>query len=462
MQNTKNKITFFNITSTIILQGLVFFSGPIFSGALGTNNYGIAAVYVTWVQLASTIFSLQAGSTIALARINYPIEEQENFQSSILTLSTVSYFTFSILTCVSVWLLDSFFNVNFIMLILGLFHGWGMYCVTFFNTKFTYEFKAHKNFFISVLTSVSTIGLSIFLISRFPKSINYWGRIIGLSSVYTFLGIIFFSYMIKSGKTFFNKNYWKFALPIAVPTIFHLLANILLNQSDKLMLQNLMGNSEAGVYALASTFGAVINTIWGALNNSWVPFYYEYNKKNEIYNIKKHGKNYIELFTLLTVGFILLSREVFYVYANKNFWSGSDFIPIFAVGYYFVFLYSFPVNYEFYNKKTKSIAIGTTLAAICNIILNFLFINWIGIIGAVIATAISHGIQFIFHYIAAIKIKESEFHLKMKDFLPGFMIVCICCVIYYLFKEQWVIRWIIGALLGIYLILSVVKRKEIF
>ena len=76
----RNKITIYNIASTIILQGLAFLSGPIFSGILGTNNYGIAAVYLTWVQIASTVFSLQAAGTIAIARVNYPIEDQEKYQ----------------------------------------------------------------------------------------------------------------------------------------------------------------------------------------------------------------------------------------------------------------------------------------------------------------------------------------------------------------------------------------------
>lgn len=72
MEKSKNKTTAFNIASTLILQGLAFFSGPIFSGILGTENYGIAAVYLTWTTLASTVFSLQAAGTLAVARINYP------------------------------------------------------------------------------------------------------------------------------------------------------------------------------------------------------------------------------------------------------------------------------------------------------------------------------------------------------------------------------------------------------
>ena len=46
-----NSIVSFNILSTLILQGLTFFTAPIISRMLGADNYGIAAVYVTWVSL---------------------------------------------------------------------------------------------------------------------------------------------------------------------------------------------------------------------------------------------------------------------------------------------------------------------------------------------------------------------------------------------------------------------------
>ncbi len=429
---------------------------------LGTDNYGIASVYLTWVQLASTVFSLQAAGTVALARVNFPIEEQPKYQSSVLSLATMSYAGFSVLTIVIASLLLHKLSISMPMILFGLAHGWGMYCVSFMNSKFTYEFKADKNFILSVTTSVLTIGVSIFLIYQFPSETNYWGRIMGQSAVYMVIGLVMFVYILKSGKTLYSKEYWKFTLPIALPTIFHLLANIVLNQSDKVMLKSIESNSASGIYALACTFAAVLNTVWNALNNSWVPFYYEYTRLGEIEKMKKHAKNYTELFTIVAMGFVLISREVFHIYADSSFLEGTDLIPLFSIGYYFIFLYSFPVNYEFYNKRTKSIAIGTTFAAVCNIIFNYFFIKLWGIYGAVIATAVSHGLQFGFHYIFAKRINPGKFPFKMRNFIPGFIAMCITCVFYMFTRELWIIRWVVAALLGAYLLIKIYKRREIF
>ena len=461
--HNKNKITLLNIASTIILQGLAFFSGPIFSSALGTSNYGIAAVYLTWVQIASIVFSLQAGGAIGVARIDYPVEEQKRYQSSVLSLATVSFICLSILVVLFALVTQNSLKLNVAVITLGLAQAWGMYCVTFMNAKYTYEFKAGRNLILSASASALTILFSIILIRGFSAENNYWGRIIGQSAVYVVFGVFLYINMFRAGQTFFDKEFWMFTLPITIPTIFHSLAHIVLNQSDKVMIQGMMGNSPAGVYALASTFSAVMNAVWHALNNTWAPFYYEYTKHGRIDEMKKHAKNYIELFSVICIGFLLLSREVFHLYAaDKAFWVGTDYVPLLAIGYYFVFMYSFPVNFEFYNKKTKSIAIGTISAAAINIIFNYLMINWIGGLGAVIATVISHAFLFLFHYLNSKRIKDMKFPFTLNDFALGLLSVIVACLISFLLKDLWLIRWGFSGVLGVYIIAKILKRREIF
>ena len=230
--NNKNRITLLNIASTIVLQGLAFFSGPIFSSVLGTNNYGIAAVYLTWVQIASIVFSLQAGGAVAVARVEYPLKDQEKYQSCALSLATFSFLFFSVVVLLIVVITIKRFNYSVHMIVLGLMQGWGMYCVTFMNSKFAYEFKAGRNFILSVSASALTIGVSLILIQYYKAEKNYWGRIIGQASVYAIIGVILLVYMLFAGRKIYDKNYWKFTLPITVPTIFHSLAHIVLNQSD--------------------------------------------------------------------------------------------------------------------------------------------------------------------------------------------------------------------------------------
>lgn len=463
MLKNQNKIVFFNILSTIVLQGLAFFAAPFFSRMLGASNYGIVTVYATWVSIISAVFGLQTQSTLAVARKDFTIEEQRKYQASCLVLSIISFVFFSVLSCGILFLISGIVNINYWMVICACIHAFGTFVINYVNTKLTYEFKADRNFYLSLVVSVITIGLSIFLIRGLPITKNYWGRILGQTIGYGSIAVILSTIIISRGKTECYKKYWKYCIPLAVPIIFHQISNLLLNQSDKIMLQSMCDNSVVGVYGLAGSFAIVMSYIWSALNNSWVPFYYEYTKKNQTDEIRQHSKNYLQIYSVLTIGFILLTPEVFHMFASKEYWSGTSLIPILVIGYFFVFLYSFPVNFEFYNKKTKTIAIGTALATTLNIALNFCFIIKLDALGAAVATMIAHGIQFLFHYIAAKKITtDVVFPFNISFFLPYIFYVFVGAIIFYLFIDYWFLRWGIAFVLGIMCLIRIFRRRTLF
>lgn len=463
MKNS-NRIIFINIISTLILQGLAFFSTPVFSRILGTENYGIVSIYITWVSVVSIIFGLRTNSTLAVSMNEYSKEEQPQYQSSVFFLSLIGFLVLSLLTLFFITPISKVIKLEKTIIFIILLQGFGNYCVTFANSKFTYEFKAGWNLVLSILSSGGSIVLSLILISFFDKQNNYWGRILGQAIVYFIIGIIICIYILKKGKTFYKWTYWKFCIPIAIPVIFHNLSGLVLNQSDRVMLQHLETNAIVGIYSLAYSFSAVLATIWNAFNNSWVPFYYDYTRENKITEMKLHAKNYIELYTTLSIGFMLLSPEVYRVFAGSEYLQGTSLIYIFTIGNYFVFLYSFPVNYEFYNKKTSIIATGTIAAGVCNVILNVFFIIRFGMIGAAWATTIAHFLQFLFHHVCA------KYRVRGKNCYPfrlfpmlilGLVVVAIAWVGEW-FNDAVLLRWGLGIALGLYELVRIWKRKSIF
>ena len=462
MKNS-NRIIILNILSTVIIQGLNFFTMPIFSRVLGVENYGIVSIYATWVLIMTAIFSLEAASSLNMGRIRYSQEEQPRFHSSILCLGTVSYVCFSVLVVIFSKQLSVLLKLDRMILLAMIAHSYGQFCVTFLNTKFTYEFKATHNFILSVVTSVCSIGLSLILIHKMPPEQNYWGRILGQSITYALLSVVVWFVIFPKGKMGYNKEYWKFCIPLTVPVIFHMLANHVLGQTDRVMLQHMINDAEVGIYSLASSFSVALCIVWTALNNSWTPFYMEYSRQNRIPEMLKRAKNYMELFTILATGFVLLTPEVYHVFADRAFWGGTNLIPILAIGYYMVFLYSLAVNYEFFHQQTRLIAINTAIAAVLNVVLNFFLIRIWGGLGAALATAIAHTLQFIIHYLMAkFAIKNDAFPFKLRMLLPYtavFMTVAILCMVVDL---PWFVRWGVGAVIGGWELLRIAKRKQIF
>lgn len=464
--NSMNKITMYNVLSMVILQGITLFTSPLFCWMLGTTNYGIVAIYNTWVSIISIIFGLQSQSTIAVAQNEYSKDKQKEYQSSILTLSIVCYFVFSVVMLIGIDPLSRLMNMKRTMYLLMLVHGFGQFCVTFINFKFTYEFQADKNFTLSLVTSSCSVIMSMILICIIPKEINYWGRILGVSLTYMLLGILITLYILCHGKRFYVKEYWEFCIPLAVPVIVHNLSGLILNQSDRIMLQHSTTYSLVGIYSLAYSFGSLISTIWNALNNSWTPFYYDFIQRRKNEEVNKHALNYTELFTAVSAGFVLTAPEIYRLFAGREYWEGTSLIPVFVMGFYMIFLYSFPVNYEFYNKKTMIIATGTTGTAVINILLNCVLIQKQGMFGAALATAISYFLQYVFHCVCAKKIEDKvsvKYPFSFKMFLPYilfFYFVSIIC--YFVGDSYFLIRWGMGVIIVVFEFVKIVKRRTIF
>ena len=137
-------------------------------------------------------------------------------------------------------------------------------------------------------------------------------------------------------------------------------------------------------------------------------------------------------------------------------------IPVLVIGIYFIFMYQFPVNFEFFHKKTKIIAVGTFSAAIVNIILNMFLIPKSGMYGAALATAVSYGLLFVAHYVIAVNMRGVKFHMDLKNFIPGLITVFIFSRLFYVADSFWIFRWILGISIGAFEMFKIIKRKRIF
>ena len=288
--NRRNRVAFFNILSTVLLRGISIFTAPLFTRLLGTSGYGVTQIYNTWVAVIAIVFTLQTQGTLVNARVEYPEGDQLRYQSSAMSLSTLVYLIFSALVLCFIGPISGALKLSWFLIVLMLIQGFGTFCVNFLNTKFVYEFKAGRNMVMSLVVTLTTLILSIVLILLLPKQINYLGRISAIAVTYGVLGIPVCIWILAKGKTFYNKEYWKFCVVLAIPTVFYNLSDLILGQSDKVMLQQMMDEATVGCYGAALNFGGIMFTLFTALNNSWCPFFFEDMKRQPGESAGKGGE----------------------------------------------------------------------------------------------------------------------------------------------------------------------------
>lgn len=462
MKKNVNRIAFFNFLSVLLLRSISLITAPLFSRILGTEGYGNLASYTIWTDMLTMIFSLQSNMTIVNARREYPEEEQLAYQSSAMTLSLLAFAVCGVLLAAFSCPISRALNLNRSLLALMLLQSVGAFGINFLNSKFTYEFKADRNMLLSVFVSVATLGASLLLVLSMAQEERYLGKILGTALATGVIGVAACGWVLLRGRTFFKPGYWKFCIALGLPLTFQSLAYYLLGNSDVVMLRQMAGANDSGIYSLAFSVSGILFTLYNALNSSWVPFFFDDMRTGRRENIVRQSGRYLELYTVLSVGFILLVPEVFRFFMEESFWQGIVLLPIFAANYYGNVLCTFPVNYEIHYKKTGAVTLGTVVAALCNLLLNYVMIRAWGMVGAAIATLLARLIQLAMHQIYARRILgKRDYPFPRGPELGGIAGLTLAIVLFYLTPNAWFIRWPLAAAVGIWELLRICKRRSL-
>lgn len=448
----------------IILNGIGFFTIPIFTRMLGPANYGLYTVYNSYQSMLLIVMGLQTQAIIGTASIYYKDKSRDRCFSNALTISLLCSVVISIVVVLFLKPISALVGISSAMILVMLIQTVGMLCVNWATGKLAYDKKATFNFILSTGLSLAAIGLSLFLIALAEEGEGkYEAYVLGHAIPYAVVGLFCALFILLRGKSFFAKKEWKFCLSFCLPLVFHAFANTMLHQSDKIMVQRMISDSAAGVYGFAVSFANILNIIYNALNTTWVPFYHDDIKSGNKENLFRKTNNYLFLFTCITLGFVMAMPEVVKVFASSDYWGSIDFIPILSVGIYFIFLYSFPVNFEFYHKRTKNIAVGTTLAGLLNVGLNFFLIQCMGMTGAAVATFISYVLLFVFHVIIAKFIIKEEYHYSgFRSFYICIPVVIGGTALFYVIKDMPVVRWILFVGIAAALLCRTIKNRTLF
>ncbi len=455
----QNRVAFFNILSIVLLNGISIITGPLFSRMLGDSGYGVLKIYNIWASVVAIIFTLQTEGTLVNARVEWPENYQKRYQSSVMSLSALCFLGCSAVVYLLLDSISSLLMLEPTLIGLMLLQAFGTFCVNFLSTKYTYEFKAGRNMLISLAVTVVTLVLSVVLILRLPQETRYYGRVTAIALTYGFIGVPVCIAILAQGRVYYNREFWRFCIALSIPAVFHNLSDLVLGQSDMVMLQQMLGDAPVGRYGLAWQFGNIIFVIFGALNRTWCPFFFEEMKQGKRTAMLDKTRNFLELFTILACGFMLLTPEVYHIYAPRDFWDGTMLIPLFVGSYYINFLCTFPVNYEYYHKKTKVVAAVTIGSSLLNILLNYLLIQAIGMAGAALATMLSHGVQLTAHHIYTTRLGRGDYPFPVRLWAKYALAFAAVALTVFAAENFWLLRWGFGALLGIWELWRIRSRK---
>lgn len=439
---------------SLLLQGLSFITLPIYTRIISQEVFGQYSLYVSWVGIFGLFIGLQTSGSLNIAKVKYS-EHYNTYASHALSVSTVVFFLVFFLSFLFQTPLSDFLGFPEQIVLILIVQSFLGYVSGFFGQYFIQLQKATTNFLLSAMTAISTVALSLFLLAFLED--DFLARVYGGFIPLFIMALVTYSYIFKIGKSFIKREYLSFTLAISVPLIFHLLGHQLLNQLDRIMIGKWMTSRDVALYSFGYNLGMLMQIVLGNLNTAWVPWYFEAKRKNNP-AIKEYIYRYLAVGLFLTLGYLTIFPELVSAMGGEKYQASGLFISLIIVSYFLTFLYTFPVNIQFYHENTKIIPIGTLFAGLINGILNYLSIPKFGIFGAAIATILSYlSLLLAHHFISKKLYRYDDVSLSHLLFLGG-IAFGYGQVMTYFYSSIW-IRWGLGLLVvAIYLMLF---RKEI-
>lgn len=428
------KASFWFVASNIILKGIGFITTPIFTRLLDPTDYGITSVFISWESVISVFATLSlAGGVYNVAMLKYK-DDVDGYTSCMIGLTSISL-TLVYGICIVINLLfPQLFEISTAYLLYMAIQTFTNAVISFWlmRKRFIYDYKSVLRYTIS--NAILSPLCAIIAILLFPESKAY-AKIIGAGISGIAIGFVIFLQTMIRGKKVYNKEYYGYALKFNLPLIPHYLSSILLNSSDKIMINSIVSAAQAGLYSIAHSITGLISIVTQSINHSLIPLTLKSIKEERFRHLRNTTTGCALIVSVVCMLVTLFAQEMVQIFATAEYVSAALFVAPLSFSVLISFVSGVLGNILFYHEKTWYMTIFTTISAVVNLAANYIFIHLVGAIAAGYTTLASSLITFFLYYWAANK-EEEHLHeiFNMKWILliyAGHAVFTVYSIVFY-------------------------------
>lgn len=387
---TKSAITY--TLATLFSRGLAIITVPIFTRIMTTSQIGTVNLYNSWYSLISAFATLSLTSGGYIVALNEFSEKRNEYQSSVLTLTSIISVGLAVLFFISPSFWKRITGLSYPLLLLMLVGFLFAPARDFWLARQRYEYKYKLSAVVIVVSAVIASVLSIIVVISMNKNGSQYvaeGRLFtNYLVIYGVAAIIWFSTFFK-GKTFINIGYWRFSLSLSVPLIGYSIAAQILSVSDRTMISKMVDNSAVGIYSTLYTVSSLSLMIWQAIHASFVPYLFK-NINNQEGNVKKITNSLVIVYAFVAIGMTYFAPEIVKILATKDYYEAIYIMPPIAAGVFLTCFTNIYSDIPLFYKKTKYVMYPAVIAAVINLVLNYIFIQLFGYMAAAYTTLFSY------------------------------------------------------------------------
>ena len=390
------KASFWFLISSFLQKGITSITTPVFTRLLSTVEYGRFNVFNSWMGIITIFVTLNLSAGVYAQGLVKFEKERDRFSSVLqgLTFTLVAVWTIVYLLTRSFW--NSLFSLTTVQMLAMLLMMWTSAVFNFWATEQRVRLSYIKLVVITIIVSIAKPVIGILFVVYAEDKVT--ARILGLALVEIIGYFGLFVSQMRRGKKFFSFHFWMYAIKFSLPLIPHYLSQTVLSSADRIMIKNMVGEAEAGIYSLAYSVSMVMTLLNSALGYTISPWIYRKIRDKQSRDIEPIAYFSLVLIAVANVTLIAFAPEIIAIFAPRSYYKAIWVIPPVAMSVFFMFAYDLFAKFEFYYEKTQFIMFASITAAILNIILNYIFIEKYGYRAAGYTTLFCYIIYTIGHF----------------------------------------------------------------
>lgn len=384
--------------SSVINKAIPFLLLPVFTKYLTPSEYGTLAIFQLILTFYSAFIGMNSHANISKHFYKYSKSQVAKLIGNILIIVSFLSVTFLAITFIfTIFFIDVFSIPSHWLQVMPILSF--MFMVNTLNlTVLRNEGKAYSFGVFEIGNTVVNMMTTVVLLVVFQY--GWYSQAIGISLAYFVFFIISLIFLRKRGYLSFDfdKEGVRSILIISLPLIPHALGGIVINMSDRLFIEKMVGLEMVGIYSVGYMFGMVVMLFTDAFIKAWSPWFYKNlvepsDRKKQ--KIVKYTYIYIIGVFVLAVLISLAAEIIMPYFVDEKFYKAKEFILWIALGYAVHGVYKIFFPYLVHISKTSFLAVSTVLAALINLILNYVLIKNYGAVGAAYATIVAFFISCI-------------------------------------------------------------------
>lgn len=383
---------------TILTRLVTFLLLPVYTNVFAPEQYGIVSLAYAFTGFVIVFY--RYGMDTALLKFYIGADEngKKKYFTTIFSTQTVTSLLFSGIVFISARLLAPIFLggeyqklMQFVAVILFLDGLRELPLLVLRANE-----KPKQFIFFSLINVLLLMGLNIYLVVILRMGIE--GVLIGniIASGIVLLAtmpIIIKNFQFTSVNIPVLKEVLKFGLPFLPAALFSMVMEL----SDRYLLEWLADTAAVGLYSAGNNFGKFGLLIVMGFNMGWTPYFLKMGKdKNAkllFSQITKYFLGMMGFFIVLIaiwIDTIVRLKIGGITFFGEEYWSSTQVVPILLFGYYFFGFYVMQLPGVFLTNRTKRIPFFRGVGAVLMVVSNIILIPILGIMGAAYSKAFAY------------------------------------------------------------------------